>query len=346
MNRIITHITLRLFVSEMIKIPENVIIEGGELKWSPVNCADGYNIHRDGRYFDTVVGQNSVSFALLSGWEQSEWTVSSWAKAEGSGQDIHSTRSYVAITEPVIVVPEPTSGGDIFSDHFDGTALDPAKWISEFIWGRSLIINNEQQFYVPQIEEPTNPFWHKPFSIEESILSIKARRAPETLVLPYTDQPWLSGKLCAKEWLYGEFFVEADIRCPFGAGVWPAFWLYTAEYTGDQPEADIMEQPGFRADTIYHNYHFLRADGFRFPPQEATSIVDSTQFNKYGLERKAGELTWFVNGMPKHRVTQNVTLQPMVMILNLAMGGNWPGPVPASLNEATMQVRSVDVWSL
>jgi len=61
----------------------------------------------------------------------------------------------------------------IFEENFDGSGLDRGRWETEFLWGPSVIINNESQYYVNE-----GQFGYEPFSVSDGVLSIKADKAP------------------------------------------------------------------------------------------------------------------------------------------------------------------------
>ena len=230
------------------------------------------------------------------------------------------------------------SGVQIVDENF--STLDDQFWNSEFPWGRDLEINNEEQTYIATLEGQVDA--PSPFTTGPDGLKIQANRTP------LNGQEWTSGKLCTTpdNWLTDEFYVEARLKGDFAAGVWPAFWLYTAQFGGNEPEIDIFEQPGLDQNTVYHNYHFKFADGTFAPSLESTTNVDSTEWHTYGVERVAGQITYFVDRVPVHVVTDNVTLQPMNMILNLAIGGNWPGSPDPATDQAEFCVEYVKAWQL
>lgn len=61
----------------------------------------------------------------------------------------------------------------VFEDNFDGSALDRNKWDTEYLWGPSVVINRERQYYVND-----NQFGYDPFKVGEGILSIEAIKTP------------------------------------------------------------------------------------------------------------------------------------------------------------------------
>ena len=293
-------------------------------------------------------------YALIPEIKQSVDAFHGFLDAAGAGPEGHAhvqtTKTkideFYEVLDGMIICPGQTPnpsplyapiGSPFIDENF--AVLDPALWRSEFPWGRDLTINNELQHYVAALEGQTDVA--SPFTTGPDGLKITSRREQ------YEDHEWVSGKLCttAANYLDGEFYVEAKVKGDIAPGVWPAFWLYTAQFGGDEPEIDIFEQPSLDPSVVYHNYHFRAADGTVAPSQVSTTVVDSTEWHTYGAKRVAGCITYFVDRLPVHKVTDNVTLQPMNMILNLAMGGNWPGPVDPSIDSAEFCVEYVKAWS-
>jgi len=61
----------------------------------------------------------------------------------------------------------------VFEENFDGDGLDRGRWETQFLWGPSVIINNETQYYVND-----NQFGYDPFSVTDGVLSIAAIKTP------------------------------------------------------------------------------------------------------------------------------------------------------------------------
>ncbi|HCB15477.1 MAG TPA: glycosyl hydrolase family 16, partial [Alteromonas sp.] len=118
----------------------------------------------------------------------------------------------------------------VWSDDFDGSAIDSAKWTHEVncVGGG----NNEQQCYT---DDPANSY------VADGMLHIVALPAEEGAEKPYT-----SARLNTRykgDFKYGRFEMRAKL--PSGQGSWPAFWMLPTDYVyGGWPksgEIDIME---------------------------------------------------------------------------------------------------------
>lgn len=251
-----------------------------------------------------------------------------------------------------------------WSDEFSGRrgALpDPRKWTHEIGRGDGGWGNNELQFYCgPDAPSPCDPKRPNAYQDGEGRLVIEARRSSDT---------WTSARLITEkkaEFLHGR--LEARMKLPTGAGLWPAFWLLGNDLrTVDWPkcgEIDIMENvpeiggnplgptrvratlhaPGFWGEKGHGaNYRFPNAgrvdDGFHvygaiWTPNRVDFYVDDWSTIHFSARREdipqGGE--W-------------VFEHPFFFILNLAVGGNWPGkPDESTPDPARVLVDYVRVY--
>ena len=151
--------------------------------------------------------------------------------------------------------------------------------------------------------------------------------------------------------------LEARIQVPAGSGLWPAFWaLDTNVNASSDPayaETDIMEHVGNTPGAVYSSLH-----GFR-PTVRTSSCVGyslpgsasySDAFHVFAADWTASQVTFSVDGHPTATRTKAAfgtawTFdQRMFLVLNLAVGGSWPGTPPATTTfPATMLVDYVRV---
>ena len=136
-------------------------------------------------------------------------------------------------------------------------------------------------------------------------------------------------------------YMEARIKIPSGQGLWPAFWLWPANYQ-DPPEIDIMEILGNKPQVTYMTMHYT--GGSKQYVDDTVNL--SKSFHIYGCEWTPDYIAWFLDGVEVARFSDAtlVSHQPMYLILNLAVGGDWPGPVSNKVLPATMQVDWVRVY--
>jgi beta-glucanase (GH16 family) len=229
----------------------------------------------------------------------------------------------------------------IWHDEFDGTAIDRTRWhVEDAYTGES---NNEMEIYT---DRPRNA------RVENGQLVIEAREEP-LAGFRYT-----SGRLSTHglhAWTYGRF--EARIKLPYGQGIWPAFWLLGDDVPQNGwpecGEIDIMENigrmpaavrgtvhgPGYsRDDGVYADY-FLPAGRF------------ADDFHVFAIEWEPDQIRWYVDGnlfstlTPRDLPGRWVFDHPHFLILNLAVGGFWPGyPDETTVFPQFMHVDYVRVY--
>jgi beta-glucanase (GH16 family) len=146
----------------------------------------------------------------------------------------------------------------------------------------------------------------------------------------------------------------ARIKFPSGQGIWPAFWSLGSNVNNvgwpQSGEIDMMELPN-----VATTYHTALHGPFATPQQGAYSVstsgpagVDlSADYHNYWVTRQPGVIVIGVDGWVRGIYTrwsmpagdQWVFDAPQYAILNVAVGGNWPGPPNASTKfPATMLV--------
>ena len=202
-----------------------------------------------------------------------------------------------------------------FHDEFDGTALDTAAWSRRYHWGEA-IINGELQAYVDDA-----------FRVSDGVLSIVGERRAGRYAGQTLD--YTSGVLASN--LYQKYgWFEARLRLPAGRGYWPAFWLL-----GDTSinEIDAMEELGHEATVFYTTVHYgtdYATDHFSDGQAHRTDDLTAA-FHVYAVEWDEAKLVWYLDGREVFRhAGRGVPQVPLYAIVNLAIGGGWPGPPDAT----------------
>jgi beta-glucanase (GH16 family) len=193
-----------------------------------------------------------------------------------------------------------------FEDHFDAATLNTIKWSTTYPSGNG----GEQQYYGP-----------KAFSITNSKVSIIATKTPAN-GYAYTSGIIISRGHFAQQ--YGRFEVRAKL--PAGQGYWPAIWLLPA--TPKFPlEIDVMEMLGKNSKVMYMSNHYRDSSGVVRSLTKPTTInVDySTGFHTFEVIWNSTSITWYVDGVQQLKTTQYIPKVPMYFLINLAVGGKWPG---------------------
>lgn len=313
------------------------VVQGSDsvkVLWSaPGGSISGYNIYQDGRYHMTVRGRTDYTASSLSAGREYRWRVVAF---NGSRYSRKSTEVR-ATTESAPVAATATRQTDnsngvpdgyrlVFNDEFRGSSLDSAKWSSRYRWGPWWTINNEKQFYVDAINEPD--FGHSPFTFDGENLTISASKTPGNLKGRANNKNYLSGALTT----HGKFkmrygYVEMRARLPKGKGLWPAFWLLHNQENGRRPEIDVVEMLGDKTDLVYQTYHYYNNRSLRSTPSYKVWGSDfSADFHTYGMQWEPGRITWYVDGQATNSYADgSVAAEDMYLLVNLAVGGSWPG---------------------
>ena len=236
-------------------------------------------------------------------------------------------------------------------DEFDGPAgasFDRAKWVAESGgqgWG-----NRERQFYTARPENVALD--------GEGHLVITARAEPDTATFAcwYGGCRFTSARLKTAglfEQAYGKF--EARLRIPRGQGIWPAFWMLGADIgTVGWPasgEIDIMENIGREPAIVHGTVHgpgYSGGEGIGGADTLASGAL-ADDFHVYGVEWEPRAIRWYLDGREYFRLDPTrlpagarwVFDHPHFLLLNVAVGGNWPGEPDAT---STYPQRMVVDW--
>lgn len=193
--------------------------------------------------------------------------------------------------------------------------------------------NNELQAYVPDA-----------FEVKDGILRIVAEE--REAMYDGALREYTSGMMTTYE-KFDQQFGWFEIRCrvPEGQGLWPAFWLLPMPL-GWPPEIDVFEILGHETERIHFNHHFRGEEGRRASDGGYWDGPDfSENFHVIATEWNSDVIIWYVDGEERHRSTVNVPQVPMYMLVNLAIGGNWPGsPDETTQFPAALEVDYVRVY--
>lgn len=247
-----------------------------------------------------------------------------------------------AVLEPSIhnsdreIGEEPKVHSDrlMFADEFDGLRLagsvPEGGWEPYYPWGaRSNPTNRELQYYVdPRRGGERGSLTNRsPFRVEKGVLSIIAQPSPPEMALRRSGYPYLSGMLTSEKafsFTYG--YIEVRARLPKGKGLWPAVWLLPLDAKWP-PELDVLEAVGNDTAHYFGSVHYHRW-GLNLQKINTIATPDgSLAFNVYGLRWAPTMLEWYFNGQKMASMPTPLDLnQPMYLLINLAVGGNWAGP--------------------
>lgn len=222
--------------------------------------------------------------------------------------------------------------------------IDRSKWKTTFWQGsscRTLTGNGEAQYYMDKDYTGRNPATPRfnPFSFEKpGILTISATKVPQEYWTNYwmgEQRPFSSGLLVSDShftFKYG--YVEGRFKLPPNRGAWPAFWLLpdNPENGSDPvkqhpwpPEFDMFEFFGHRPTKYTTGYISRKPEKTKVDHWMHDAGIDLTKdFHTWGLEWDENNVVWTFDG--KIVAHGNITpsfRQPMYILINLAVGGNW-----------------------
>lgn len=269
------------------------------------------------------------------------------APTETVGPTAIPTSTPIATPDPIPVETD-SEWELVWSDEFDGDAINPANWtfdLGGWGWG-----NGEAQHYT---DRPEN------VRVENGLLVIEARQEK------YEDNYYTSGKLITQglqDFQYGR--IEARIKVPEGAGLWPAFWMLGSDFSRnpDDPfdsnwpqagEVDIMEYLGREPDLIMGTAHgpgYSGAGGLGRWNRQDYPIAD--EFHTYAVEWDETGITWFYDGEPYYTLTPEIVGdrewvfdKEFFLLLNMAVGGQFAGTIGLDTKfPANMYVDYVRVY--
>jgi beta-glucanase (GH16 family) len=239
----------------------------------------------------------------------------------------------------------------IWSDEFDGTTLNQTKWSHQLGDGCDIGMNNcgwgnnELQWYQTDNTEVSNGT----LKIIAKRQTVQTRNYTSSRIRTINKGDIKFGR------------IEARMKMPIGQGIWPAFWMMpTDNVYGGWPqsgEIDVMEYLGHERATTHGTLHF----GNPWPNNaNATKSFTLTEggfndgFHTFALEWSDNDIKWFVDGYLYSTKTRSDLGsarwpfdQKFHFILNLAVGGNWPGnPNGSTVFPQTFEVDYIRVYDL
>src|SRR6266496_3209301 len=214
-------------------------------------------------------------------------------------------------------------------DEFNGPSIDTSKWTYDTGgggWG-----NQELESYTSR---PANA------SIENGMLVIRA------ISEDYTGADGIARKYTSARLktlgrfsqTYGRF--EARIKIPYGQGIWPAFWMLGDDITtAGWPtcgEIDIMENIGREPSIVHGTVHgpgYSGGGGITGQYALPSSARLADDFHLFAVEWEPDTIRWYIDSQLYRTVTAKdlppgarwVFDHPFHLLLNVAVGGSWPG---------------------
>ncbi|MEV6913011.1 family 16 glycosylhydrolase [Amycolatopsis sp. NPDC051071] len=217
-----------------------------------------------------------------------------------------------------------------FTDDFNGPAgagIDGSKW--HFETGDN-VNNHERQWYT----SGTN---NAALDGQGNLVITAKKENPGNYNCWYGRCEYTSARLSTQgqfSQTYGRY--EARMKLPRGQGMWPAFWMLGTDIGSvgwpNSGEIDIMENVGFEPNTVHGTIHGPGYSGAGGIGAGYNGPNFSDDFHTYAVEWAPNQIKWFVDGnLYQTRTPADLNGNRWVfdhafyLILNLAVGGYWPG---------------------
>lgn len=207
----------------------------------------------------------------------------------------------------------PGSWNQVYDDEFHGPSSLPNyntcyRWACDGGW------NGELERYIPAA-----------VSINNGKLDLQATKCSVTAHgITYA---YCSGMVTTADkfsFLYG--YAEASVLLPAGQGFWPAFWML-AQNGQSTTELDVMEVLGNDPSTINVGSHWLINGQHKHNGAAVQGADLSSGYHTVAVDWEPDHMTFYEDGNAIWTTTDTAAIPttPMYLLLNLAVGGNWPG---------------------
>jgi beta-glucanase (GH16 family) len=233
----------------------------------------------------------------------------------------------------------------VWQDEFNlgaGSAPDSKIWTPEngdgtktaagVGWG-----NKERQYYIPSLAKMN----------ATGELNIDATTTGANEYNCYYKAPceWISSKYITKGkvgFKYGR--IEARIKGPVGAGTWGAFWMLGADIDERRwpwcGEIDVTELLGKTPTQSYGYLHGLISDYTGRGTAVDMPKGFASEYHTYAIDWLPDQIDWYLDGVlygSQQKVDKDwVFDHEFYLIMNLAMGGGFGGPIETGLNQAKL----------
>jgi beta-glucanase (GH16 family) len=231
----------------------------------------------------------------------------------------------------------------VFEDQFNQGKVHEDTWTFET--GGHGFGNKESQYYTPN---PHN------IDLSQGFLSIIGRKED------YQDNHYTSAKITSypnRLFTYGKLEVEAIL--PKGKGTWPAIWLLGKNYKEKTPwplcgEIDLMEHVGSHPNHIHFSLHSKERHFTQGNQLTHVEVIDDVYENPhvYAMIWKEDHITFLLDGKEvvsyqKQAGETEVEWpfnQPFYLIMNIALGGSWGGPIDDTCLPTKMHIKRVSYY--
>ena len=318
------------------------------------------NIEAD---FTAVPNEGNANYILLTNTTEGDYNSSKWMYLDEVILNENEHLAYFPLAGDYNIELQVIRGEEVFTTNQTITIAQDDEgepnlfWSEEFnysglpdasIWnmetGGGGWGNNELQNYTNREDNA---------SVGGGYLTITAKEEA------YGGRDYTSARITTQnkfDFKYGK--IEARIKLPYGQGIWPAFWMLGTNLNSvGWPacgEIDIMEMIGGDGrDNISHVTLHWDNNGDHASYGEHYTLptgIFADDFHVFSVEWDEQKIKGFVDGVQCYVI--NITDSGLsefhndfFLILNLAVGGNWPGsPNSSTIFPQTMQVDYIRVY--
>lgn len=238
-------------------------------------------------------------------------------------------------------------GKPLFAEEFNDPRTIGTNWDTNFgyagdgLGSFTLPRNAEQQLYTSADFKGTSggSLGLNPYVFNNGVMSLKAQPVNDWQSSQMWGYKYSSGMIYSEySQTYGYFEMRAEL--PKGQGLWPAFWLLGEE----NREIDVLEGLGSDTKVAYNAIHSNAVPAAGNP--SFNPYADG--FHTYGVMWSPENITFYVDGTPVWKTpTPHDLNQPLRIIANLAVGGNWPGSPDGSTPwPAEMKIDYIRAYGL
>jgi len=225
----------------------------------------------------------------------------------------------------------------VWSDEFTKPGLpDARKWDYE----KGFVRNNELQYYtVRRAENAVAKDGKLIITGRKDKYPIASRRRSSRPHAEYTAASLITRNKF--HFLYGR--VEVRAKLPKGKGVWPAIWTLGADRSTNRwpscGEIDIMEYVGKAPDLVHANAHYGVNGKHRSKSGRHKTKAPYNAFHIYAMEWFGDRIDFYFDKVKYHtfpiddagKGPDNCFRRPHYLLINLALGGSWGGPLDDSV---------------
>ncbi|MGK3201001.1 RICIN domain-containing protein [Amycolatopsis sp. MEPSY49] len=225
-----------------------------------------------------------------------------------------------------VLAPVAAEAAATFTDDFNGpagAAVDGSKWQLET---GDNVNNHERQYY-------TSGTSNAQLDGQGHLVITAKKENPGNYNCWYGRCEYTSARLNTAgkfSQAYGHF--ETRMKLPRGQGMWPAFWMLGGGNWPTDGEIDIMENVGFEPNTVHGTIHGPGYSGSGGIGAAYNGPNFSDDFHTYAVDWSPNQIKWYVDGnLYQTRTPSDLNGNRWVydhnffIILNLAVGGYWPG---------------------